>query len=415
MRILYIHQYFATRRGQTGTRSYEQALRMITAGHHVVMLTTNACLADGEIEQNGKRTWRGTIDGVEMRVLRIAYHQRMSYPRRVASFLSFMVRASLAAISEPNIDIIFASSTPLTVGVPALFCYLCRRIPYIFEVRDLSVDVAVAMGVIRNRMAASVLHLFERLVYRFARLIVASNEEVAQAIEAKTKGRIPVIAVPNASDIDLFRPTRDGAAFRHEYGLDSKIVCIHSGAMGPVNGLDAVLDAAESLKTDDKIRFVLIGSGDQKPRLESRVTREVLHNVAIYDSLPKNDLADVLATVDIGLMTVTPVPMLELNSANKFFDYLAAGLPIVLNYQGWQGRALEQYGCGLSAPQGDTEAFSAAIKRLADDRELRQRMGTNARHAAVTAFSRDKVVQPLLDWLKQHGAGASSEEPVSLG
>jgi glycosyltransferase involved in cell wall biosynthesis len=409
MRILYIHQYFATRKGQTGTRSYEQARRLMAAGHDVVMLTSSACLTDAEIENTGQRTWRGTIDGIEMRVLRIPYRQKMSYPRRIVSFLTFMVRASLAAVAEPNIDIVFASSTPLTVGVPALFCHLCRRVPFLFEVRDLSVDVAVAMGVIRNRMVASVLHLFEKLVYRSARLIVASNEEVARTIEAKTNGSPPVISVPNACDIDLFRPTRDGAAFRHAYGLDDKIVCIHSGAMGPVNGLDAVLDVAQSLREDKRIRFVLIGSGDQKPRLESRIMDEELHNVAIYDSLPKNDLADVLATVDIGLMTVAPVPMLELNCANKFFDYLAAGLPIVLNYQGWQGRVLEQHCCGLSAAQGDREAFRDAIKRLADDEQLRRRMSTNARHAAVTVFSRERVIQPLLDWLKRHDADRSSE------
>jgi len=396
MRILYIHQYFATRRGTTGTRSLEQARAMQAAGHQVTMLTSSAQLRPEEIPAGRGVIRCGVIEGIEAVVLHVPYQQRMGYLRRIWSFLKFMVVACWVVLTRRRADLVFATSTPLTVGVPALVGKLLRGIPFFFEVRDLWPDVPAALGILRNALVIRILKSMELAFYRHARAIVAVNGDVAAAIGRATAGRKKIIVVPNACDTDFFRPQCATGEFRRAHGLVGKVICVHAGAMGRVNHLGAVLDAAAAMRGDDRVRFVLIGEGSEKPGLTRRAEQEQLTNVLILDAMPKTELAGVLAESDIGLMTVAPVPELEWNCANKLFDYLASGLPVVLNYQGWQGRLLREHGCGLSAAQGDPAAFGAAIRRLTDDEAIRKRMSLAARQLAETQLERRAVVRPLL-------------------
>lgn len=401
MRILYIHQYFATRRGTTGTRSLEQARAMQADGHEVIMLTSPAQLCADE--RPGGRGWirRARIAGIDAVVVQVDYRQEMSFPRRIAAFLAFVALASWVVLRWRGVDLVYATSTPLTVGIPALLGKLVRGVPYVFEVRDLWPDVPIAMGIIRRSWLAKMLLAMEHLIYFHARLIVAVNAGVRRRIVRKTGGRTPVLVVPNACDTDLFRPDLHAGWLRRRCNLDARILCVHSGAMGRVNGLDAVLDAAKALRACDGVRFVLIGEGREKPRLAQRIHDEGLDNVLLLDAVAKEQLAEILAEADIGLVTVLSVGILEHNCANKFFDYLASGLPIVLNFSGWMGESLRRCGCGLAVEQGDTEGFVRCIERLAGDELLRRRMSHNARRLAESEFDRARVVQPLLAFLHQ--------------
>lgn len=396
MRILYIHQYFATPRGHTGTRSYAQARAMIAAGHGVTVLTSVAQLRPDEVPPGRGLVRRGRVGGIPVIVLTIPYAQRMGYARRLGSFALFMLAASWVALTEPGIDLVYATSTPLTVGIPALLARGCRAIPYVFEVRDLWPDVPIALGVIRSRLLAWALGAVERALYRQARLVVAMNGPAADAIARKVGGGRRILVVPNACDADFFRPDRKAAAFRPAHGLQGQVVAVSAGAMGPVNGLDAVLDAARRLRDLRDLRFVLIGDGSRRAALERRAAAEGLANVLLLPEMPKADLAGVLAACDIGLVTVAPVPILELNCANKFFDYLASGLPVVLNYGGWQGDLVRAEGCGLAGALGDADAFSRNIRRLASDPAARAAMARSARHVAETRLARPAVLAPLL-------------------
>jgi glycosyltransferase involved in cell wall biosynthesis len=398
MRVLYIHQYFATRRGSSGTRSYEQARAMRAAGHHVTMLTSVANLLPDEIPPGEGVVRCGRIDGLDLIVLNVPYRQQMSYARRVLAFARFMAWSCRIALAEPRVELLYATSTPLTVGIPAFLAKCLRSVPYVFEVRDLWPDAMVGVA-IRKGLLYWLLAAMERLVYGRARLIVTVNEDVAAAIRRKTHGRKPIVVVPNACDTGLFRPDRDGSEFRRAHGLEGKILCVHTGAMGRVNDCGSILDAADAMRDRPDVRFVLIGRGNQRRQLEQRVERERLGNVLILDAVPKRQLADVLATADVGLMTVAPIPILELNCANKYFDYLASGLPVVLNYRGWQARLLARHDCGLSARQADAEGFIEAIRTLCGQAALRARMGANARRLAETELNRKTVVGVILEWL----------------
>jgi len=180
-----------------------------------------------------------------------------------------------------------------------------------------------------------------------------------------------------------------------------KIVVVHPGAMGQVNGLGGVLDAAPCLaKLAPEVLVALVGDGRERKEIESRVAEERLDNVLFQNPVPKREMPRLLAASDIGLMTVLPVPALFANSANKFFDFLAAGLPVVMNYGGWKAKLLRENKCGLASKPGDAEGLAIAIAQLAADEKLRQRMGDNARRLAEERFSRDDLARQLLHVLE---------------
>ncbi len=179
-------------------------------------------------------------------------------------------------------------------------------------------------------------------------------------------------------------------------GWDGRFVCLHAGAMGRVNGLDCVVRAADHFRKDPDFLFVLLGEGSEKEALTAQRDRLGLQNLQIVEGIPKHDMPPVLAAADLGLLTVTDVPVLEHNSANKLFDYLSAGKPVVLSYGGWQREVLESAGAGLGCAMGDEAAFFANLAALYADEARRTEMGRNARRLALECYNRDLLAAQAL-------------------
>ncbi|MFQ5462927.1 MAG: glycosyltransferase family 4 protein [Phycisphaerae bacterium] len=398
MHILYVHQYFATPKGRTGTRSFEFARRWVAAGHRVTMLTSTAQLTDADLQDCGRRglVLRFDLDGIKVIALNVPYTQTMGFVRRVAAFLAFMIVATLQAMLVRRVDVVYATSTPLTVGIVALASRLVCRRPYVFEVRDVWPAVPIAMGVIRNRLVICLLDALERRIYHHAAAIVALSPGMERCVREKAPPTTPVVAVTNCSDIGLFQPTAQGDGPGGMAAWGGKVICIHVGTMGPANGLSVIVRAADHFRDDSGLHFVLVGEGNEKPKLRAQMESLGLTNLDILDGVPKEALPEMLAAADISLVTFANVGILEDNSANKFFDSLSAGLPIVLNYGGWQRDLLEACEAGLGCRQGDESAFFAHIARLRGDGALRQRMGINARRLAEERFDRDVLAAQAL-------------------
>jgi len=205
------------------------------------------------------------------------------------------------------------------------------------------------------------------------------------------------MVIPNSCDIDVFRSDIDGSAIRQRRGWGDKLVLLHTGAMGKVNGLDFVINAAERLKEQSDIMFVLIGDGKQKPFLESRIKKLGLTNVEILSSTPKQDLPEFYAAANMGLVIIGNFPIIEHNSANKFFDGLSAGKPVLLNYSGWQRKILEDNEAGLGCDLCSLDEFLEKVLYLNSHAQQVEQMGQNARRVAVKNFNRDDLAEQALE------------------
>ena len=393
MRILYIHQYFATRQSSTGTRSYEFAKYLVSRGHSVTMVTGSSRANTGQI----RLVEKFDMDGINVISVKNKYDQKMTILRRILAFVQFLIMAVWVGWRQRGNNVVLATSTPLTVGLIGLIVSKVKRIPLVFEVRDLWPDIPIKMGVIKNKVIIWLTYKMEALIYKHSAKIVALSPGMVNKLIEKGVMEEKVSLITNCSNLDLFSPSAEEPGWKKQLGLEGKFVCIHSGSMGIVNGVDIIINTAEVLqsKGDSEIVFLLVGEGSQKELLIERISNLKLNNVIIKDAVAKNELPKHVASADLGIMTVINNEILWHNSANKFFDYLSSGLPIVINYGGWQKDVLENYQAGFVVPPKAPEEFAEALLAIKADKARLVEMGRNARKLAEKEFDQQKLAGKL--------------------
>ncbi len=402
MEILYFHQYFSTPEGAGGVRSYEISKALIERGHKVTMVCATTSLGktglSGEFN-GGKR--RGIVDGIEVIELELPYSNYDSFFKRTLTFLRFSFRSIKIALTA-KYDLIFTTSTPLTVGLPGIAASFLRRKPFVFEVRDLWPELPREMGVIKDPVVLKAMSLLEWLSYHAAKKCIGLSPGIVEGIKRRGIKAENIAMIPNGCDLDLFTPYAEGN-MNPENVSEDDFVAIFSGAHGIANGLDAVLDAAAELlkRQRSDIKLILIGDGKLKPGLQERAANEGLTNCLFMDPVPKKQLACLQRRADAGLMILANVPAFYYGtSPNKFFDYISSGLPIVNNYPGWLADMIRQHQCGLAVPPEDPQAFAEALVYLADHPAELAEMGKNARTLAETEFSRELLAGKAVTFLE---------------
>lgn len=395
MKILYIHQYFNTLDSIGGTRSYEFSRRFVNKGNIVNIITTDR-------NTNDKRYsgWKiRNIDGIFVHSIFIPYSNEMSYFQRVMAFIKFLL-LSIPYILKIEADIVFSTSTPLTVGIPGIIIKKIKKIPFIFEVRDMWPDIPIVIGAIRNPLMKRVLISLEKKIYKTADIIIALSIDMKKQIVKKGVSKEKIKVITNSADLELFNKSLFlHSRFRSTYDwLQNRPLVIYCGALGKINGLDYFIRLAEvTIAVDDDIRFIIIGEGLEKENLlKGALNRKVLNkNLFFLEPVNKREIAEIFCTAQLSLSIVSNIPELWANSANKFFDTLAAGIPIGINYLGWQADVIEKEKVGLLLdPNSPFEAAVLLVKHLRDKKWLDE-TGARARALAERDYSRDKLFNTL--------------------
>jgi glycosyltransferase involved in cell wall biosynthesis len=402
MHVVYVHQHFSTVRGATGTRSYDFARMLVERGHRVTVVTG----VYGPSEFGGRRfdrlVTRRRVDGIDVRFVNVRYDNTQPFGRRIRAFLAFMALSAREVLRIRDADVVFATSTPLTVGFPGAAAWYLRRVPFVFEVRDIWPESAVQVEALTQPAVIWVASAAERLFYRAAKRIVAISPRMAERLRTRIgpDGR-KIRVIPLGTDYGLFDRASVDHRWRKRHGLENAFVAVYTGSHGRVNALDSVLDAAARLRDAPHIRVVLIGDGALKPHLCERARLEGLDNVLFLDPVPKRDLAGILKACDLGLMTLENYPVFDTALPNKFMDYLAAGLPVLVNFDGEAGWLCEREGCGVVVAPEDPRAMADAIRSLAGEGPLCREMGHRGRHIARDRFDRRRLAERFEDVLRQ--------------
>lgn len=403
MRVLYFHQYFSTPSGAAGTRSYEMAQRLVARGHQVTMVCGSGKFANTGLQgESVKGMRRGMVEGIEVIELDLPYSNYDNFLKRSWVFILFAWRSIGLALSLPY-DLLFATSTPLTAGIPGIVASFLRRKPFVFEVRDLWPELPREMGVITNPVVLGAMSILEWLSYHSAKGCIGLSPGIVQGIVRRGIAADKVEMVPNGCDLELFNPLVGDFLRPEGVGVED-FVAVFTGAHGMANGLDAVLDAAKILKEKGRkdIMLVFIGDGKLKPELVARAEQEELVNCLFLDPVNKRKLTAYLRGADAGLMILANVPAFYYGtSPNKFFDYIAIALPVINNYPGWLAEMITQNNCGIAVEPDSPEAFASALEQMADNSELTKEMGLNARHFAEREFDREKLGNRFVDFLER--------------
>ncbi len=401
MHILYLHQYFATRKGMTGTRSYEFARHLVGKGHRVTMMTSG--LANRQFAvAGGSQYAEFEADGIHVLAIAAAYNDpqlgtNMSGWRRMLKFYQFARLAARIGRGLAKPDVVFATHTPLTIGLAGLALGRHFDVPFVFEVRDLWPEALVNVGALKNPVGIWWLQRMASKIYAGAEHIVALSPGMKEGIVRTGTADEKVTVIPNGSDLDLFRPDIDGSAQRERLGLGDRFAAVYFGAMGLANGLDYVIEGARILseRGKDQIVLVLHGSGGKRAKLQKMTSDLKLTNVVFSDLVPdKSELAQIVAACDV-CMAIYRAAKEHTWSPNKMFDALAAGKPVLINVPGWLGETIEGHNCGRSLDPHSPQALADALEELAADPKLCRQMGSSARVLAEREFARDKLADRL--------------------
>lgn len=400
MHVLYFHQHFSTPEGAAGTRSYEMAQELIREGHSVTMVCGSYAQGQTGLETSfvkGRR--RGNVDGIDVIEFALDYGNHMGFAQRAGVFAKFAAGSIVVAMRE-NYDVVFATTTPLTAGIPGIFARWLRRKPFVFEVRDLWPELPKAMGIITNPLVLSLMSFLEWSSYRSAHRLIGLSPGIVEGIAARGVDKENIELVPNGCDIGLFSTPTE--LWRPNGVADDQLLAIFTGTHGNANGLDAVLDAAEELRMRgrDDVRIALVGQGREKANLQARARAEDITNVLFLDPVPKTKLVGLMAGADVGLQVLRNVPAFYFGtSPNKFFDYIAAGLPVVNNYPGWVAEMVRENDCGYAVAPDDPKAFADALEAAADKRQDLPELGENAKDLARREFDRSLLARRWVSWV----------------
>ena len=375
MRITYIHQHFRTPEEGGGQRPFEFARRLTERGHQVTVV--RAAPTSPLTEQHD-------FDVIEVEA---TYANHFSPVRRIVAFATFAAKASVAA-ARPRADVVFASSTPLTVAVPGIIARLVRRAPLVFEVRDLWPEVPIRLGALTNPVLIAVARALERLAYRSSAQVIALSPTMEAGVRS-VRPDVPITLIPNTSHVQKFRAAADDRqAARARLGVPAdRTMLLYAGSLGVSYDPSWLLDLKAARP---ELSVYVLGEGATAAALADRAVALGLDPQEILlGPVSHPTVVDFYAAADLVVSSLIDEASLYDNSLNKVFDAFAAGRPLLFNHPGWLSRVATDAEAGWAVPSGDVTAAVDLLDRLsADDLDV---AGKSSARIGEEQFSTERL------------------------
>lgn len=411
VRILLITHYFPPEIGAPAARLYEMAKVWVADGHQVTVLTGFPNHPTGVIppEYHGKRTMVEWIDGIEVRRNWVYATPNEGFIRKTASHLSFMFSSVVQSLTKVGkVDVIVVSSPTFFSVLSALFYSLWKRVPFVFEVRDLWPAAIVDLGVLKSRFLIGVLEALELFLYRRSAHVVVVTESFKDNLVARGIPHGKISFVPNGVDTEFFKPLPKENATARRFGLEQKFVVSYMGAHGISHALENLLRVADRFRHAPDVLFLFVGEGATKARLVKTAEEMNLPNVMFLSGQPKAAMPELWAATDVGVVPLKKIDLFAGFIPSKMFEILASERPVVASLEGEAKSILERAGGAVVVPPEDVARMAEAIQQLYSDQDRRIRMGEAGRRFVQSFFSRTNLARKYISVLqKVIGGGAS--------
>jgi len=411
VKILYISQYFPPEMGAPAARAAELAQHWANAGHAVSVLTGFPNHPTGVVPAE----WRS-------RLRRLTFHEKAGlvdvyrtwlWPlpnrkahERMRNYASFCVSAALRGLALPRPDVIIATSPQLLVGMAGWWLAFARRIPFVFEVRDLWPEslAAVGMGDATSLLHRSLSAIADFLYLRAHHIVVVTPAFKAFLTQNRHVPAGKISVVENGVETDLFSPCAAAAnhALRRELGAEGKFLVCYVGTMGMAHGLETLLDAAAQLQPQNPgLLFLLIGEGSEKQRIQALSQSRRLANVRFLDQQPREKIPAFISASDVCLVLLKKTEVFKTVIPTKMLEFMSCGRPVILGVDGQARQIVEEAEAGIVIEPENSIALVEAIQRLAADRDLGQNLGSRGREYIVRRFSRSQTAQDYIQVLDE--------------
>lgn len=399
MRILVIHQYFL-RKKDPGISRFNQFVKYWARKDNEITVIAGNVNIQFLIKQK-KLKWKFIAlerENVKIKVMRtyVSALYNKSFRGRLWAYLTYTFSSTIAGLISGKQDIVIATSPPLFVAIPGYIISRIKRIPLIFEVRDLWPKFAIDTGVLTNSLIIKLSYWLENFIYKKAKLInVLTPAFKEYLIKEKKVSENKIIYIPNAADLDLMQPGEKNNWVRKKYNWQDKFVILYIGAHGLANDLSQIINVAKLLKNNKNILFVLVGDGMEKNKLIKKAELENLDNIQFIDSVPKEKVVDFINASDVCTAVLQPV--FTTTYPNKVFDYMACAKPIILPINGaCRELVVEQAKAGIFVEPGNAREFKKAILFFYKNHEKLEKLGVNGYNFVRENFDRKKLANKYL-------------------
>lgn len=399
MKVLLFHQYYLGKDDPGGSR-WNQLSNTFARNNQIIVMAGNIHYATGkrvasklffnkeEPETNIKiyRTW--TFSGYNT-----------NFIGRLIGYFSYTLSSLIAAFFIKKPDLIIVTSPPLFVGLSALILSKIKRIPFIFEVRDLWPESAIATGVVTNRFLISIMYHIERTLYKNAVKIIALTPAFKRnIIERFPQWAHKIEIITNGADFDLIKPGPLHNWVRKEFKWENKKVFSYFGAHGVANDLIQVVETARLFSGNNDILFALIGDGMQKEFLKKKASEYNLDNIQFIDSVPKHQVGDFINASTVCMAILKKTDTFKTVYPNKVFDYMACRKPVLVTIDGITRELIETAQCGFYSEPGDKNSFKSLIDSFINmDEELLAEMGIKGYDFVLKNFDRTELAEKYLN------------------
>jgi glycosyltransferase involved in cell wall biosynthesis len=404
MKIAFLCHYFHPEIGAPSARVYEMACEWVREGHLVKVVTCFPNHPTGKIpeEYRGKRFQKENIEGIEVFRNYVFATPNKGFIKKILSHLSFMASSVLFSLPRiGEVDVVVVSSPTLFSVISAFIYSRVKKVPYVFEVRDLWPAVFVDLKVITNRFIISVLEKLEMFLYHQAAHIVVVTLAFKENLESRGISSEKVEVITNGADVDFFYPREEGHALRTELGLEGKFVVLYIGAHGISHALHSIVGAAERLEDDEEVHFLFVGEGAEKEKVVHLAQEKNLSNVSFLGGQPKEMVPLFYAISDICLVPLRDVELFKGFIPSKIFEIMASCRPIIASVAGETADILRTSGAAKIISPEDPVALADAVRELKVQPELRAEMGTAGRRFVMAHYSRKALSQRYIALLKR--------------
>lgn len=419
MHILLVHQYFLGDKDAGGSRWNQFSKYWAEQGHRVTVLAGTVHYARGKKDPKYKGRFivrERECEGVEVLRCHVSESYNRSFIGRFWAYLSFAFSSIWAGLFKAGrADVILCTSPPLTVGLTGWILSKFKRIPMVFEVRDLWPESAIDTGVLTSKKLIKLSYWLEKKSYASSKWINVLTPAFEQAL-VENKGISPdmISMIPNGADLDILKPGERHNHIRKEHGLGDKFVVTYVGAHGVANHLIQLLEAAKLFNEDEDVVFMLVGDGMEKPMLKEKAAEWGLKNVVFVDSVPKSQIADYLHASDVCTAVLKRIDTFKTVYPNKVFDYMSVARPVLVGIDGVARKLIEDAGAGMYVEPENPEQYAAAVRKLKSDADLRRKCGESGLKFVQENFDRKVLGLKYLRILSEQvvGPGLAEAEEV---
>lgn len=389
MNVLILSQYYPP---EPDPKIHGLGLDLARRGHCVRVITGFPNYPHGRLYPGWRlKPWmRAPLDGLDVWRLPLYPDHSRSRLRRSLNYLSFAASASLGGpVLARGADVMWVYSSPLTIGIPAWWTGLWRRIPFVFNIHDMWPETIIATEMLEEGRIADWLEALGRFIYKRAAAITVISPGFKRLLIEKGVPKEKVHFLPNWAEEKVYRPLPRDEALAREFGFSDRFNIVFGGTMGPAQALDTVLEAAARLRDFPAIQFVLIGGGVEETRLRQKAASMNLPNVAFIGWQPEEMMPRFFALADVLLLHLRRDPLFEITIPGKTFVYLACGRPILCAVAGDTAEIVREAGAGLLCPPEDAGAMARTVRTFYAMPEAEKRaLAERGRRAHLARYSR---------------------------